>query len=1483
MNKKYDKKKMLSITLGTLLLVGSFPTTTFALDGVTTGVPINVYRDKIVRQNELEISEPIKMNRVGSPSPSIDDFLNEPDLDAKIAELTKNIENKKTDISKAQERISKGVLAFFEWAKDKNPAYQEDIEIATKIINTWIEKGDVKLEGQGSEYDAAAYKNFLLSAGYLEEQNLLRVNDEHFDCEKQKTNFSILAKAIVSANRSTDPSLGHRRTFRVGENLAWGHNPNSPIEEFRDPFNSWYHDEKLMWEFQQKFIKDYKKDHPDATDEEVEAKEKEAREALKGTEYNGKYITNTQVGHYVNMLSPYEIAAIAMNSNDKANEYGVTHAMNAGYIYGGLAISEEEYRSLIEDYKKVTNKDFLQEELQNLESQLNVAKQAKVEKDAQEAADKAIKALEDKNGAVTDTEIADAQALINKVTVNDKKEAFNKRLNDVRAAKAEKDAEDLADKALKDLEAKNGAVTDKEIEEVQAKINKVTDSVKKEEFNNRLDGVKAAKADKEAQDKADKAIKDLEAKNGNVTDKEINDAQALVDQVKDDAKKQTLNDRLDGVRKAKADKEAAERAALEAATELVEKAEQDKTQDSYNKAKEKVEGLNPSEGKTGLETRLVEVEKYIQADNEVKTLEAKNGNVTNEDIQAAQDKVNKLTNETNKKALNDRLDKVREAKADKEAQDIADKAIKALEAKSGNVTDTEIADAQAKVDKVKDLTAKQSLNSRLDNVRQAKSDREAAEREAINEATALVEKAETQQTEEAYTAAKEKVEALNPSGAKTELEDRLVEVDKVIKADKALKVLEEKNISDVTAKELTDAEKLVNDVKAEWKEEFNRRLTDLKNKKAEDDRRKEEEAKKLADAKKEATNKINELENLSQAEKTNHINKVNASNKVEDVNNALLDAQKDNAKKIIAGLNKLKEDEVAKANDDIDKATDVDAINNIVKTAQATQNERQSLDEHKDQAKLKIDPLSKLSDTEKNAYKNRISEATTKDAVDEIVLEAQKDNGKKEIAAMNLLKPEEATKANEDIQNAPDEATIKNIVKEAQDKQDERQILENDKNQAKAKVDALDKLNQEEKDAYKARIDGVESKEDVNAILLEAQKDNAKKTIASLDKLTDDERTQADQDIANAGTEDEIKSIVKEAQDKQKDRQDLEDYKAQANATIDGLDKLEADKKEAYKNRVNEADKKSDIDPIVLEAQKENAKKKVSELTNLNEEEKANAEQAIDNATNPSQIENAVKNAEASNVSLDELKAQAKNKINALSKLSEEEKAAFNEKVDSADTKAKVNEILTEAENANASKQNINPGNPDNNEEDDFPRTGDNDRPINPWRPHRDYSPSWPVYTGTVKPEIKPVPQPEKTVEVKLESKLVIGSKSLVINIGGMNREVVMDVEPYIENNRTMLPIRFLAEALGFKVDWDNASRTVILTDKDNVVKIPVDTNQIIVNGKVFESDVKPSIKKDRTMLPIANIARALGLKDGTDIIWNQNTKEVIISREIVK
>lgn len=100
-------------------------------------------------------------------------------------------------------------------------------------------------------------------------------------------------------------------------------------------------------------------------------------------------------------------------------------------------------------------------------------------------------------------------------------------------------------------------------------------------------------------------------------------------------------------------------------------------------------------------------------------------------------------------------------------------------------------------------------------------------------------------------------------------------------------------------------------------------------------------------------------------------------------------------------------------------------------------------------------------------------------------------------------------------------------------------------------------------------------------------------------------------------------------------------------------------------------------------------------------------------------------------------------------------------------------------------------------------------------------------------------------------------------------------------NHLKEIHIRFVAEALGMGVTWDKNTRTVIIEDLLFRVEILIDTNKIIVNGETYISDVKPEIVDGRTIMPVANIARALGLKDGQDIFWDNATKQVTIIRTI--
>ena len=135
--------------------------------------------------------------------------------------------------------------------------------------------------------------------------------------------------------------------------------------------------------------------------------------------------------------------------------------------------------------------------------------------------------------------------------------------------------------------------------------------------------------------------------------------------------------------------------------------------------------------------------------------------------------------------------------------------------------------------------------------------------------------------------------------------------------------------------------------------------------------------------------------------------------------------------------------------------------------------------------------------------------------------------------------------------------------------------------------------------------------------------------------------------------------------------------------------------------------------------------------------------------------------------------------------------------------------------------------------------------------------------------------------EKQKESKVLItiGSEMLDKVDNGVRTLKAMDAKPYIKGGRTMLPLRYVAEALGYKVAWLSETRTAVIMDIGLRVEIPVDSSFIIVNGVKYTSDVKPEMRKNRIMLPIANIARALGLKDGKDILWDEVNRQVTLIR----
>lgn len=93
------------------------------------------------------------------------------------------------------------------------------------------------------------------------------------------------------------------------------------------------------------------------------------------------------------------------------------------------------------------------------------------------------------------------------------------------------------------------------------------------------------------------------------------------------------------------------------------------------------------------------------------------------------------------------------------------------------------------------------------------------------------------------------------------------------------------------------------------------------------------------------------------------------------------------------------------------------------------------------------------------------------------------------------------------------------------------------------------------------------------------------------------------------------------------------------------------------------------------------------------------------------------------------------------------------------------------------------------------------------------------------------------------------------------------DQKPIIQNGRTLVPIRSIAETLGFDVLWDAQTASVRLQKNANDVGLVIGQREAQRNGETLELDVPPQIINERTMVPVRFIAEALGY----EVDWKES------------
>lgn len=779
-------------------------------------------------------------------------------------------------------------------------------------------------------------------------------------------------------------------------------------------------------------------------------------------------------------------------------------------------------------------------------------------------------------------------------------------------------------------------------------------------------------------------------------------------------------------------------------------------------------------------------------------------------------------------------------------------------------------EAKDEIDKLENLTGDQK--------NEAKAKIEAAKDEA--EVSVALKEARDKDAE--IKAKKEAEKALEEK--KAELLRKIDEAN--LKDTKAVEALKKK-VNDATVD--TDLDELTKEIEdgiktEQDKENFDERKTELKGEIEKSDLD--------AETKKNLTDKVDALEDPA------------GLNDIRQEFDAAkeLKAAKDQAKKDIEALENLNDDEKKDAQAKVDQAKDKAGVDSAVEAAKAqdTKNKeeaeaKKALEEAKDAAKKDIDKLENLSPEEKKDAQDKVDQADNKEAVEKALeaaktldeenkkeaeakkaLEEAKDAAKKDIDKFENLSQEEKDAEKAKVDQADSKEAVEKVLEAAQ-AQDEENKKKKDAEEARAEADKA----QEAADAEKVKAEEAEKKAaDAEKAAEEAQTEADAKAKEAADAKTKETEAQKAYEDAKA-KEEEAEKAAKENPNDAEAQKALEEAKKAADAAEDAqkeakeaADTKEIEAKEAQ-NKADEAKKEADQ----AKADAKDAQDAADKAQDAADKAKADAE-AKENALAPTAQE----------------KDKAKKAIDALDNLSPEEKNEFKDAVDKAQTKGALEEALADAKEKD--KENKNKPQPEPEKPGEDEPGEDPYQPSNPpYYPGYYYDEPSPNYLRdySKKDEYKPSERNEdKKDEVKEEEKkdafktlyFYLEKYYYEMELNGNISQIPMDVAPTAINQRTMLPIRFVAEAIGATVEWHQDTQSATFTKDGITATITLGSNIIQVSdGRQIVMDAEPTVISERIFVPLTNISQIFGMTNGdlrdgvyNDIEWDQENYRVIIT-----
>ncbi|ARR10745.1 copper amine oxidase N-terminal domain-containing protein [Paenibacillus bovis] len=100
------------------------------------------------------------------------------------------------------------------------------------------------------------------------------------------------------------------------------------------------------------------------------------------------------------------------------------------------------------------------------------------------------------------------------------------------------------------------------------------------------------------------------------------------------------------------------------------------------------------------------------------------------------------------------------------------------------------------------------------------------------------------------------------------------------------------------------------------------------------------------------------------------------------------------------------------------------------------------------------------------------------------------------------------------------------------------------------------------------------------------------------------------------------------------------------------------------------------------------------------------------------------------------------------------------------------------------------------------------------------------------------------------------------------------DQKPVLDNNRVLIPTRFVAQQLGGKVGYNSKSKTVTIQQGAKTITLKINSAKVMAGGKTVMLDVPAKVVRGRTMVPLRFVSEAMG----ATVDWNQARSLVSIT-----